>query len=233
MHFYKTEGRPRVFTDAKPYRRAMGCDDGGDRSRPMRLFFNQTSPYARKVRVAIHELELRDAVQFTEIDPWLEPLELTEANPLSKVPALVLADGSLVTESDAIIQTLHGLTAGSQLIPKEEPARHLSLGRAALCQGLIDATFICAIEGRRPKESRWADWVARQERAIVRTLSLLEARFNLDDGRFDIGDVGLACGLGYLDLRGAHLSWRSGRPRLANWFEGASVRPSMIATRPC
>ena len=44
----------------------------------MRLFFNQTSPYARKVRVAIHELELNDAIQFAEIDPWLESPDVTE-----------------------------------------------------------------------------------------------------------------------------------------------------------
>ena len=38
----------------------------------MRLFFNQTSPYARNVRIAIHEPRLDDAVQFAELDPWLE-----------------------------------------------------------------------------------------------------------------------------------------------------------------
>lgn len=199
----------------------------------MRLFFNQTSPYARKVRVAIHELELRDTVQFVEVDPWREPHDLTEVNPLSKVPALVLADGSLVTESDTIIQALHSLTTGSQLIPDHEPGRRLSLARAALCQGLIDASFICVIEGRRPSELRWADWIAGQERTIARTLSSIEARFALDDRRFDIGDIGLASGLGYLDFRSAHLSWRSGRPRLAEWFERAQLRPSMMATRPC
>jgi glutathione S-transferase len=43
----------------------------------MRLFFNQTSPYARKVRVALHELELDDAVQLTEIDPWLGSHDFT------------------------------------------------------------------------------------------------------------------------------------------------------------
>ncbi|WPO39458.1 glutathione S-transferase family protein [Tardiphaga sp. 42S5] len=199
----------------------------------MRLFFNQTSPYARKVRIAIHELGLRDAVEFIEVDPWREPHDLTEVNPLSKVPALVLADGSVVTESDTIIQALHSLTAGLQPIPDHEPERRLSLARVALCQGLIDASFICVVEARRPPELRWADWITRQERVIARTLSSIEARFALDDRRFDIGDIGLASGLGYLDFRNAHLSWRSGRPRLAEWFERAELRPSMIATRPC
>jgi glutathione S-transferase len=199
----------------------------------MRLFLNQTSPYARKVRVAIHELGLNDAIQFIEVDPWLELHHFTDINPLSKVPALVLADGTLVTESDTIGQALHGLTIDSRLIPNEQPARHLCLGRAALYQGLIDATFICAIEGRRPSEMRWADWVARQERAIARTLSSIEARFDLDDRRFDLGDIGLACALDYIDFRAGHLSWRSERPRLAGWFERARVRSSMIATRPC
>jgi glutathione S-transferase len=230
MHFYKTEGSSSLI-GANPYVAQWSATTEG--SIPMRLFFNQTSPYARKVRVAIHELGLNDAIQSVEVDPWLESCDFTDVNPLSKVPALVLANGTLVTESDTIGQALHGLTVHSQLIPKEEPARHLCLGRAALCQGLIDATFICAIEGRRPSELRWADWVARQERAIKRTLSSIEARFDLDDRRFDLGDIGLACGLGYLDFRAGHLSWRSGRPRLADWFERARVRSSMIATQPC
>lgn len=199
----------------------------------MRLFFNQTSPYARKVRVAVHELGLGNEIEPVEIDPWAEPPDLTGINPLSKVPTLVLADGVVVTESDTIIQVLHGLTSRSRLIPGDDTARRASLARAALCQGLIDAGFISVIEGRRPPPQRWPDWVARQERAVTRTLTVIERDFDLPAQRFDIGDIGLACALAYLDFRLSHLNWRDDRPKLASWFVPIDHRPSMIATRPC
>ena len=52
----------------------------------VQLFFNQTSPYARKARVAVHEFGLAQHVTCVETDPWAEPDDLTAVNPLSKVP---------------------------------------------------------------------------------------------------------------------------------------------------
>ena len=68
----------------------------------MLLFFNQTSPFARKVRgSAIQEFGLNDVT--LQADPWLNSQDFTDANPLSKVPAGVLADGTLVTESGTTV----------------------------------------------------------------------------------------------------------------------------------
>jgi glutathione S-transferase len=82
----------------------------------VQLFFNQTSPYARKARVAVHELGLARQIGFVEADPWAEPAELLSVTPLSKVPALLLADGGLVTESEAILQVLDGLAPSGRAL---------------------------------------------------------------------------------------------------------------------
>lgn len=198
----------------------------------MQLFFNKTSPYARKARVAVFELALEQQISFVEVDPWAEPAELVNVSPLSKVPALLLADGGLVTESDTILQVLETLAANGQLLPAAPAQRRDALARAALCQGLIDASFITVIEARRPEPQRWPDWVMRQERAIARTLSFIDREFRLVPGRFDAGDISLACALAYLDFRLAHILWRELHPRLARWLDDVSTRPSMIATRP-
>ncbi len=47
-----------------------------------------------------------------------------------------------------------------------------------------------------------------------------------------MGQVALACALGYLDLRHGARNWRDGRPRLAAWEAGIARRPSLLATRP-
>jgi glutathione S-transferase len=65
----------------------------------VKLYFNRPSPYARKVRVVIHEKQLVERIDWHEVDPWLDPPELITASPLGKVPALVADDGTLFTES--------------------------------------------------------------------------------------------------------------------------------------
>ena len=61
----------------------------------MKLYFNKTSPYARKVRVVAHEKRLAARIQWCETDPWGDPLDLHDATPIGKVPALVTDDGVL------------------------------------------------------------------------------------------------------------------------------------------
>ena len=197
-----------------------------------RLYFNLTSPYARKVRVAVIEAGLEGRVEPVECDPWASPPELIAVTPLSKVPALVTADGLLVTESETIVHALDALAGGHRLLPADPAQRLHTLARSALAQGLIDASFVSVLEGRRPEPRRWADWVARQHAAIVRALDHVERRFDLAEDRFDAGDIGLACALGYLDFRLPAIDWRRQHPRQATWFEAVAMRPSMQRTRP-
>ena len=51
-------------------------------------------------------------------------------------------------------------------------------------------------------------------------------------GPLNIGQIAVACALGYLDLRLADRNWRDGRPELAAWYAGFSERPAMQATQP-
>jgi glutathione S-transferase len=50
--------------------------------------------------------------------------------------------------------------------------------------------------------------------------------------RFGIGQIGAICVLGYLDFRFADENWRGPRPQLAQWYEAARQRPSVVATLP-
>jgi glutathione S-transferase len=197
-----------------------------------RLYFNLTSPYARKVRVAVIEAGLEDRIEPVECDPWASPPELIAVTPLSKVPALVTDEGLLVTESETIVQALDVLAGGHRLLPADPVQRLHTLARSALAQGLIDAAFVSVLEGRRPEPRRWSDWVERQHAAIGRALDHVERRFDLADGRFDAGDIGLACALAYLDFRLPAIDWRTRHPRQAAWFDAVAARPSMQRTRP-
>jgi glutathione S-transferase len=164
--------------------------------------------------VVAHETGLIDKIELRESDPWKDPAALLAATPLAKVPALVTDDGTLLTESTTICDHLDGLAG-----------RCLSGGlpvaaRAALAQGLI--------ERRRPAERQWDEWIARLRRAIERTL----VRIVPGGDRFDMGDVGLAVGLAYMDFRLPEIGWREAHPPLAAWLDRVNARPSMQATKP-
>jgi len=192
----------------------------------MKIYFNKTSPYARKVRVVVHEKRLAERIEWCETDPWGDPLDLHDATPIGKVPALVTDDGVLLTESIAIAQHLDRVGSGPSL-SGGDPADLLA--RMGLTQGLIDASFTMVLEARRPAALQWSDWTQRQMRAIDRTIPRLALP---SEGRFDLGDIGLAVALAYLDFRLKDVAWRPARPDLARWLDSVAARPSMQATRP-
>jgi glutathione S-transferase len=92
------------------------------------------------------------------------------------------------------------------------------------CAGLLASV----VELRRPAELRWESWVSRQHRAIARTLEMLAPAGD----RFDLGDITLACALGYLDFRLPEIAWRRAHPGVGAWLDSVSRRPSMQVTKP-
>ena len=83
-----------------------------------------------------------------------------------------------------------------------------------------------------PEEKRWDAWLEAQREKIARSLAWLESDCTAElQARFDIAAIGVACALGYLDLRQPEWDWRGRYPRLAAWFAEVSQRPSMQATR--
>lgn len=192
----------------------------------MKLYLNPPSPYARKVVVVAHEVGLAGKIEILKFDPWIDPPALVDATPLCKVPALVNGDGSLIVESSTIAEYL--MDRAGQALPAGA-ARFEVLGRAAIAHGMMDAAFISVIEKRRPHEKQWEDWIDRQHRALIRTLPTVAVP---PSGRFDLGDITLACTLAYLDFRVGNLSWRTIRVDLATWLDSISDRPSMVASKP-
>ncbi len=189
----------------------------------MKLYFNKTSPYARKVRIVAHEKSPMDRIDLYEVDPWSDPPALLAATPIGKVPALITDDGTLLTESTEICLFLDDIGYGGKLVAGE---RWRVMARAALAQGLIDAAFTMVIERRRPAAQQSDAWIARQRRVIERTIP----RVTTDSGRFDLGDIALACGLAYMDFRLPEIPWRANRPDLARWLDDVNQRPAMRAT---
>jgi glutathione S-transferase len=195
----------------------------------MQLWYAPTSPFARKARIAAHELGFDAKLELVEVNPWIDE-RLRALNPLCKIPTLVLDDGGVLYESAVICDYLDELSGCRRLFPAAGAARC----RALLLQGLADGA--CSAAGRlfadenRPANERSQTLLARFKATLDATLDRLESD-TPDVGDPTIGEISLAALLGYLDFRWKHRDWRRGRPKLAAWFAAFEQRPSMQATR--
>ncbi|WP_269715033.1 glutathione S-transferase family protein [Caulobacter sp. NIBR2454] len=194
----------------------------------MQLLYSPTSPFARKVRVAMIELGLEDRIQLAAVDPWTDET-LRGQNPLSKVPTLVTGDGEIIFDSRVICEYLDEIAGGGRLFPATGPDRWRALTAQALADGIGDAAVRVVAQEKRPAAEQHADQIARQRAAILAALDSLED--DAFDGRFGIGQIAVAAQLGYLDFRKV-LDWRENRPILTEWYERVRRRPSMKASEP-
>jgi len=201
----------------------------------VKLFFNNASPFVRKVRVFARETGLDKNIEeiTTMVSPIQENPSLAQANPLKKIPALVLDDGTAVFDSPVICEYLDTLHSGRKLFPATGPARWTALKLQATGDGILDAGVLCRYEmAFRPKEFQWAGWVDGQKTKWRGGLDLLEREAGALDGEPTIGNITVGCTLGWLDFRYGDDDWRKNRPNLTLWYEKFSARPSMQATMP-
>jgi len=197
----------------------------------VKLFFSPMSPYARKVRVVALETGLADRITGVETNVWGAINEVAVANPVGKIPALQLDDGSVLADSPLICAFLDSLHDGEPLIPADPARRWATLQRQVWADGLMEAIRVRSVElTRRPPDKQWDAWVSRQEAAIDRLLPVLEADADAIAAALDIGSIATACALAYADFRFPERDWRRDCPALAAWHGAFADRASMTAT---
>jgi glutathione S-transferase len=190
-----------------------------------------TSPFGRKVRIAIEVLDLSDRVTMQPADTRDENDTLRQQNPLGKMPCLLRADGSAVYDSGVIIEFLQDVAGTDRLLPMKGPARFKALTLARLADGITEAAILIVYEGRfRDADKHSPRWLAHQRGKIMRALDAFEAALP-DPGVTDIVSIGLACALGYLNWR-KPVEWRPAHPGLAAWLTAfAANEPAFDRTR--
>ncbi|MEA5672130.1 glutathione S-transferase [Pseudomonas sp. MH2] len=202
----------------------------------MVLFHAPLSPFVRKVLLVLHETGQLDRVrlQTVNISPVSGDEQLNQDNPIGKIPALRLEDGSVLHDSRVICEYLDSQHVGNPLIPHEGSARWRRLTLASQADAIMDAAVSSRYESfLRPEDKRWDGWLQAQSQKIRRGLADLEQHHLAEIASgFDIAAIGVACALGYLDLRQPEFGWREKQPGLAEWYAQVSQRASMLATVP-
>ena len=187
----------------------------------MKLYGNPLSPFARKCLVVAHARGI--ALETINVLP-LKDAGLRQVNPLGKIPALVLDDGTSVIDSRVICEYLDRLGGGAFFPAGADRWKALTL--QALGDGIGDAAVSYSILGREdpaPVQAR-----ERQMAALLAGLDALERTDFTDPPT--IGEVAVACTLGYVEFRQPDLDWKHSRPRLAAWYAKFCEHPSMKAT---
>jgi glutathione S-transferase len=199
----------------------------------MKLLYSPTSPYVRKVMVCAHELGLADRLEIIPKDVWDPSVDISDVNPLGKVPSLILDDGHVLFDSPVICEYLDDMFAESVLFPKAGKARWKALYFQALADGILDAGVARLLEGRRDPAEQSEKWKERYLRAVTRAIDTLENEADiLIGGPLTIGQVSVACAMGYVNFRMSDLALFKNCPKLSAWYEVFSKRASMVATEP-
>ena len=185
----------------------------------MQLRSSPSSPFGRKVKMATYILGFDTQVTPVLTDTLDHNDSICEVNPLGKIPAL--EDGGVTYyDSRVIMEYLDAKAGGGKIIPASGPARYEALTRAALMDGILDAAVLVIYERRMRPEDKYVESVVERQRGkIIRGLEAIAAENpSYSNGAMpDIGEIGLACVLDYLDFR-KQVNWRDHAPNLASWL---------------
>ena len=203
----------------------------------MKLIGSSTSPYVRKVRVVMAEKKLD--YQYVTENVWAADTNITESNPLGKVPCLIMEGGEALFDSRVIVEYVDTLSPVGKLIPSVGRERAEVKTWEALADGLLDAALLARMEATwdgRTKAQRSQAWIDRQMTKIDAALKAmakgLGERAYCSGNHLSLADIAVGCSLGYLDFRFPQVEWRAAHPNLARLQDKLMQRQSFQDTVP-
>ncbi len=200
----------------------------------MQLIGSYTSPFVRKIRILLEEKGL--PFSFLEDIPWNADTRASDFNPLGKVPILIDEDGSTWYDSPVIAEYLEAKHSKKRFIPLNPIAAVQVRQLEALADGVTEAGIAIFLEKKRDLNQQNPGWITRQQGKLSNGLDTLEKtigeRVFLHVDGYSVADIAAGASLGWLDFRLPGLSWREGRPRLAELAERLFAMPAFQSTMP-
>ena len=199
----------------------------------MKLVYSPPSPFVRKVTTLIYHANLSDRIELINVKTTALSVaeEARAANPLGKIPVMILEDGKAIFDSRVITQYLDNF-AGSNLYPQDKIYDILTL--EALADGIMESAVSITYESKlRPQNEQSPSWMEAQWSKVLHAIKALDdGQFQAMDSEMNMGQIAIACALGYLDFRHDARQWRSGHSNLASWNDKMMKLPALIKTIP-
>lgn len=202
----------------------------------MQLLSNTTSPYVRIARTAMIEKGLE--VEPTLVDPWADDERLRAANAATRVPTLVLDDGTPLTEAMLIVQWLEATRPAPQWPSLIGPAAGAAgvCARAGIAMGAIEAATITIITRKVTAPALFDETPVglRRRRSMVEGMLRLEAQADAiaTTGTPTLDAITAVTLFDYQQLRFADQAWLPATPRLKAVAQAWNARPSFARTKP-
>lgn len=201
----------------------------------MKLLGSLASPYTRKVRVVLAEKKIECDLDRVDVQPIDNPVNAH--NPLGKIPALLLDDGTALYDSRVIVEFLDAVSPISRLIPDDTRPRAAVRRWEALADGVLDAALLVRYESLRDKRERSPAWLdkqlARMRRGLEQMSAELGERAFCHAERYSLADIAVGCCVGWLDFRRpGEVDWLAQYPSLAQHYRKLMERPAFAETVP-
>jgi glutathione S-transferase len=195
-----------------------------------RILYSPASPYSAKVRMAA--LYAGFPIESLVVNTNDDPADLIAANPLGKIPALVMADGAAYFDSPVIMAVIDAYTK-ARLYPKNAAKRVAVMQREALADGICDCLLTYMYEIRlRPEDKRMPEIMDRQFKKAMRGVDMLLTGRMTVPVKIDAGHLAVRAMAGYLELR-FNGRYEKGRSKLKKFAAAFDARfPELAALKP-
>ncbi|MEE9249662.1 MAG: glutathione S-transferase N-terminal domain-containing protein [Alphaproteobacteria bacterium] len=199
----------------------------------MKLYVTPTSPYARLALIVRLEKGLADRVELVWTRTRNPNDPMLAINPSGRIPFLFLEDGTGYEDTDVIVPYLDNLVSPSKFeLPGGEaywPFRRLQ----AMARSMLEGVSVWAREILRPKNEQSPGIIEHERRRASRMADYFESIIREPPltGNLNTVQLTLFCALD-VERRLPALNWRTGRPRLVNWYTRMLDVPSVSQSEP-
>lgn len=198
----------------------------------MKLWYSNSSPYARKVRSVMDYHQLQNQIELLQAKSGLDKNSPhNQDNPLGRLPALQLNNGEWLYNSSLIAEYLDHLGSKPSLYGEGE-TRWQILKLHYLADGILENEMAVIPEKRLRLQSEW--WLDRHQQIFQRTersLIELEKAIAPFGETLNIGTLNAVCAIDFLLFRDdwTHASQHSVIEPLRLWAKNMNVRYACLS----
>ena len=203
----------------------------------MKLYDSKAAPNPRRTRIFLAEKGIQVPTEQVDImaKQHYTP-EYTEVNPLQRMPALVLDDGTIITESIAICRYFEGLQPEPPLFgvgAKDQAIVEMWQRRCELTlffpiAHVFRHTHPAMKELEVPQVPAWAEANRPRIADFLRVLDAQLAKHKFVAGeRYTVADITAQCAVDF--MKPARVAMPEGLTHLQRWHAEVSARPSAKA----